>query len=162
MTRFRAILLSVIALLLSGCGVYTLNPRGASSYKTIAIEPLDNKTAEFGVTDQLTSIIIDAFIADGSMKVVSAANADVILTGTLLDYKRDFNVFNQSDQVQSYKVTLSFEIELKKGSDQSTIWKENITEQGLYAANTETEQDGQKKAGDLLVQAILNKTTKSW
>jgi hypothetical protein len=156
------LLAPILLLLLSGCGVYTLNPRGKSSYKTIAVEPFENKTPEFGITDQLTTIIIDAFIADGSMKVVSASNADVILTGTLLDYKREANVFTGTDQVQSYKVLMSFEIALEKGSDQSVIWKENIDEQGLYNANTETEQDGQKRAGDLLVQAILNKTTKSW
>jgi hypothetical protein len=149
-------------LFLTGCGVYTLNERGKSSYKTIAIESLDNKTTEFGLTDQLTQIIIDAFIADGSMKVTSSANADVILTGTLTDYKRDVNIFNQSDQVQSYRILLSFEIVLKKGSDQSVIWKENLNEQGTYNANSETEQDGQKRAGDLLVQAVLDKTTKTW
>ncbi len=167
MDRMRGIVpfvsVGVIALLImAGCGVYTLNPKGKSNYKTIAIEPLDNKTSQFGLTDQLTQIIVDAFISDATLKVVSSSNADVILVGTLTNYQRVPSTFDQSDKVLEYKVLLDFDISLRNGKDNSEIWKEAMNQEGIYNANTETEEDGQKRAGQRLVQAILTKTTKSW
>ncbi len=151
-----------MVLLLSGCGIYTFNPGGKSEIGTIAVEPFENKTSEFGLTDQLTEVIIDAFIADGNIKVVSVSQADVVLIGTLLRYDRVPHVFDENDQVQKYKVVMDFEITLKNPDDDSEKWKQKLSQEGIYDAIDETEEDGQKRAGERLVEAILNKTTKSW
>ncbi|MEW6052064.1 MAG: LptE family protein [Candidatus Zixiibacteriota bacterium] len=157
---FRAMMI-FLPLLLS-CGVYTFNPKGKSDIKTIAVQPFDNKTPEFGLTDRLTEIVVDAFIADGTLKVVSAANADALLTGTLVRYERVASVYDTSDIVQQYKVIMSFDVALQNPKDQTDMWKEQFTQEGPYEAATQTEEDGQKLAGKRLVEAVLNKTTKSW
>ncbi len=162
MLKIKTSLLLVLVLVISGCGIYTLNPHGKSEYKTIAIETFDNKTPQYGVTDRMTEVVIDAFIADGTLKVVSSSNADVILSGTLTRYERVVSIFDKSDRVQQYKVLMDFDVTLKNGKDQSEIWKEVMNQEGTFDANTETEEDGQNRAGQRLVQAILNKTTKSW
>lgn len=162
MFKYRVVTVTGLIFLLSGCGVYTLNPHGKSEYKTIAIETFDNKTSQYGLTDRLTEVIVDAFIADGTLKVVSSANADVILAGTLTRYERVVSIYDKSDKVQQYKVLMDFDVSLKNGRDQSEIWKETMNQEGIFDANTETEENGQTRAGERLVQAILNKTTKSW
>jgi len=145
-----------------GCGVYSFNPKGKSSIKTIAIEPFENKTSEFGFTDRLTEIVTDAFIKDGNLKVVPSANADAVLIGTLLSYSRAPLRFDLNDQVAEYKVRLEFEVLLRNPQDQSDILKDRFLQEAAYDAVTETEEDGQKRAGEKLVEAILNRTTKSW
>jgi hypothetical protein len=158
----QAILLVSIAFLISGCGVYTLNPRGKSEISSIAIEPLENKTPEYGLTDRITEIIVDAFIADGSIKVVPASAADAILTGVLTRYQRVVETYDENDQVQQYKVVMDFEITLKKPDGQSDIWKQQMRQEGIYDAATQLEEDGQRLAGQRLVEAVITKTTKSW
>lgn len=37
-----------------------------------------------------------------------------------------------------------------------------MNQEGVFDAVSETEEDGQSRAGARLVEAILNKTTKSW
>ena len=151
-----------LAIAFSGCGVYTFNPRGKSTILTIAVEPFENQTPQYGLADQMTETVIDAFIADGSMKVVAVDVADAILIGTLTRYERLAQEFDEFDQVSQYKVQIGFDVTLKNPADQSEIWTIQLTLDGIYDADEETEENGQRLVGEQLVEAVLNKTTKSW
>jgi hypothetical protein len=159
-SRFSGLFILLVCL--AGCGVYSFNPKGKSTIKTIGIDPFENKTGEFAFADRLSETLTEAFIRDGSLKVVPAANADAELIGVLTRYERVPFKFTSEDQVEQYKLILEFDISLRNPRDQTDIWKEHMTQEGLYTVATETETDGQKKATDQLVQAILNKTTRSW
>ncbi len=155
--------LSILTLLLiNGCGVYTFSPKGKSDIKSVAVERFENETAEYGLEDRMTDQIIDALIADGTLKVVSREYADAYLNGALTRYERRPYGFDENDQVETYAVTMGFDIMLKNPTDESEIWKERMDQIGVYNIDTETEEDGQQKAIDLLIEAIINKTTKSW
>lgn len=144
------------------CSVYTFNPRGKSSISSIAVERFENRTPEYGLADQMTDIVIDALIDDGTMKVLSIGTAEAILTGVLTDYERLPHKFDENDQVQQYKVVMVFEVSLSKSSDNTELWHETMRQEGIYDVEGETEDDGRQEAIALLVEAILNKTTRSW
>jgi hypothetical protein len=148
--------------LLTGCGVYTFNPRGESSFSSIAVEPFENETSQYGLADQMTEYVIDAFIADGNLKVVSSDVADALLIGKLTFYERQVEKFDENDQVEEYKAVMDFQITLQNPKDQSEMWSEKVRQEGIYEADTETEEDGQRRAGERLVEFVLNRTTKSW
>jgi hypothetical protein len=154
--------LSALVLLMAGCGVYTFNPSGKSELQTISVETFRNDTRELGLADRVTESVIDALIADGNLKVVASDGADAILVGVLTGYERVVNLFDENDQVQSYKVRMNFMISLVNPEDQSEIWKEAMPQEGIYDAASEVEEDGQRRAAERLVDAIINKTTKSW
>lgn len=147
---------------LTACGVYTLNPRGKSTISMISIEPFANQTSQYGLEDLMTEAVIDAFIAEGSMKVVSSDVAEAILEANLIRYERLVQEYDEQDQVTQYKVQVGIEVTLKDAVDQSEIWSIQLTLDGIYDAETETEEDGQRDIGEQLVEAVLNKTTKSW
>lgn len=144
-----------------GC-IYTFNPKGKTDISSISIPPFENMTGEFGFADQLTNLVIDQFISDGNLKVLSIDNAEATLLGVLLSYERLPQVFDENDQVEAYKIRLSVEVTLRKTSDQSEIWKERMTPEGIYAVLDESEEDGQRRAAEALVEAIINRTTQSW
>jgi len=167
MTRVKIVMARILTgaaalLLATGCGVYTFNPAGKSGIKTIAVERFENSTAEYGLADRMMDLVIDAFIADGNLKVVSAEKADAVLTGVLTGYARKPYTYDQNDQVQEYQVTMSFEIALKNPKDQSEIWKDRMNQSGVYDVASETEEQGQNRAIGFLVESIINKTTRSW
>ncbi|MFH2048549.1 MAG: LPS assembly lipoprotein LptE, partial [bacterium] len=110
----------------------------------------------------MTDDVIDALIADGNLNVVSIENADAVLTGELVRYERKPYQFTENDVVTTYSVIMDFEIVLKKADSDAEIWKERISQTGTYLVDSETEEDGQQKAIGFLVEAIINKTTKSW
>jgi hypothetical protein len=126
------------------------------------VQRFENKTSEFGLADEMTDLIIDAFIADGNLKVVAAENAEAILIGTLTRYERRPYQFDETDVVTSYSVDMTFEIALSKVADGSDIWKEIVTQRGVYQVDIDTEDDARQRAIALLVETVINKTTKSW
>ncbi|MFQ5452682.1 MAG: LptE family protein [Candidatus Zixiibacteriota bacterium] len=152
----------ILVFIIDGCGVYTFNPKGKSSIKTIAVERFENQTSEYGLEDQMTDQVIDALIADGSLKIAAPENTDAVLSGQLTNYERKPYEYDENDLVQSYSVYMYFDITLKNPVNDSTIWKEKMNQIGIYDINTETEIDGQQRAIALLIEAIINKTTKSW
>lgn len=156
---------SVVILLLTaaiGCGVYTFNPGGESEYKTMAVARFDNETAELDLADRVTDLVIDALIADGTYDVVPEGQADVVLTGVLTRYERSPLEYDENDNVQSWRVQMSFRISLMNPSDESEVFSELMSQQGVYDVDSETEEDAQQKAVDRLIEQIVTRTTKSW
>lgn len=151
-----------IALFVSGCGIYSFRPGGKSDIKSVAIERFGNDTAEYGLADRLTDLVIDAFITDGNMKIVPADQADAVLIGKLVGYSRRPYTYDENDQVLENQVVMNFEISLKKPADDSEIWNEQMSQIGVYNVASETEEDGQNRAIGFLVESVINRTTKSW
>lgn len=154
-----------IVLLISGsmgCGVYTFNPKGKTTLSSLAVLRFENRTPEYGLTDRITDEIIDAFIADGTFKILPSDAAESILEGVLVRYQRKPYTYDQNDQVQEYKVEMDFDITLKNAADDSQIWSERINQIATYDVLDETEEDAQQKVVILLIEDIINKTTRSW
>lgn len=161
-TGWLVLLIAIVGASLVGCGVYTFNPAGKSSIKSIAILPFENRTDQFELTDRLTEIVVDQFIEDGNLKVLPESSADAVLSGVLTRYDRVANIFTESDVVTEYKVLMDFRITLTDPKTGKELWTEQMNQEGVFNADTETEEDGQNRAGARLVEAILNRTTKSW
>ncbi len=149
------------AFAMAGC-FYSMNPRGAVTVKSVAVERFQNDTPEFGLADQMTDAIVTALIADGTIKVLPRQQAEAVLWGTLTRYQRRPYEYDANDQVTSYAVEMDFDIQLKKPAEDSLIWQERFSQRGVYNLETEAEENGRQKALELLVQAIINRTTKSW
>ncbi len=153
---------ALILCISSGCAIYSFSPGGKSSIKAIAIPPFENKTVEAGLSNRITDLVINAFISNGTMKVVSSEGADAILTGTLTNYERRAKNYDEADNVIQYAVYLTFDISLKAAAGEKEIWHDIFYSEGIYDAKSETEDDGQARAADKLVVDIINRTTKNW
>lgn len=154
------VLLLLVAL--AGCGVYTFNPQGKSSIKSIAVERFANDTPEYGLADLVTDLVIDSLFANGSVKVLSPENAEAILIGRLTRYERRPYTYDENDNVSEYAVHMDFKITLKNPKDDSDMWSETMRQTGVFDVETETEEQGQQSAIGFLVESIINRTTKSW
>jgi hypothetical protein len=128
----------------------------------VAIERFENDTPEFGLAEQMTDAIINAFIADGTMKVLPKEQAEAVLSGTLTRYVRNPYEYDENDQVKSYVVEMDFDITLSKPANDSLLWSERMSQRGAYDLAAETEELGRQRALEFLVQAIINRTTKGW
>ncbi|MEA3506014.1 MAG: LPS assembly lipoprotein LptE, partial [Elusimicrobiota bacterium] len=68
--------LSLAALVAAGCGVY--EPIGIipDEIRNIRIEQFENKTSQTDIAEDLTEEVIDNFIKEGRLSVVSRHDAD--------------------------------------------------------------------------------------
>lgn len=151
-----------ISILVVGCGVYSFSSSTLGGIKTVAVPQFENKSLQYGIQEELTSQVIDNFIADNTLKVVSQADADAVLRGVVTNYERTYYTYDKNDNVSSYRVNITVDFALEKKDGKVVLERKAMTDFGIYDAAGETEQDGQVRAIEKLARDIVDETTKSW
>ena len=161
----RAAGLVIIGLCLaavSGCGVYSFSGAGKAPFETLTVSPFANNTIEYEMGDRLTDAVVDAFIRENLVKIVDPSRAEAVMDGTVVGYRRDPYTYDKEDIVSQYAVKVSVQVKVLKAESEDIIWEKDFYAEGVYNADTETEEDGQARAITLLTTDIVNNTTKSW
>jgi hypothetical protein len=152
-----------VAALAVSCTPYSFSGGRTALVQTVAVPTFENRTTEFGLPETLTRGIIDGFVNDNQIKVVDQGQAEAILSGSIADYKRRAYTFDENDRVTEYMVEIWVDASLRKRASDEEVWTaERMRGFGVYKADTEDEQTGQKRAIDKLAEDILNRTIKSW
>ncbi|HEX3799761.1 MAG TPA: LPS assembly lipoprotein LptE [Verrucomicrobiae bacterium] len=112
-TRVFAGLL-LLAWLAVGCGGYKLGPAGGeiSGERSIQIQPFVNKTLEPRLSDYVMISLRKNLMQDGTYRVNTHDDGDVILTGVITDYQRTEISVQRTDvlTVQDYEITMTAKI----------------------------------------------------
>jgi len=144
------------------CGPYSFSGTTLTDLKSVYIPVMDNSTIEFGLGEELTDKITEALVADNTLKVVGQDEADAYLNGEVISYKRSSETYNKEDQVSEYRVDITVKVKFVK-ADGSLVWEEpGISSYGLFAADTETEEDGKSRALEKVAEIIVNRTVRDW
>jgi hypothetical protein len=111
----RLTLVLTLILSLTGCAGYRIGPTPGVEYRSVAVVMLRNKTYQPQIEVQITSAIIRAFQADGSLQIESVANADVVVTGEITQYRRHElrTQRNDSSAPDEYRITIEARIEAR-------------------------------------------------
>ncbi|MBN1480441.1 hypothetical protein EH223_20500 [candidate division KSB1 bacterium] len=146
------------------CGYYSLKGSLPPHLKTVAIPLFDNRTAEFGIAETLTDVVIDEFIRDGSLKIADRGAADVLILGTIVSVSDRAGAFDQDETVQDIKIYMSVRIECTDEVKRQQMWEERITQFGSYdpAEGPDGRINAYEEAFEKISQEILNKTVSNW
>jgi len=120
------ILLSLL-LLLSSCG-YRFTPVGGivpEGARTIAILAFVNGTNEPAVDVEVTKAVVDEFLADGRLKVVSSEAADLVLKGLVTKFEVTPSGYTTDNYVQSYTVSIGVNVTVEDVKTNKRIWQES-------------------------------------
>jgi hypothetical protein len=115
-TRWRALLPGAfsLALLASGCAGYRLGPTNGeqAGARSIQVNPFVNQTIEPRLSEAITQSIRKQLQQDGTYRLNSHDDADIIVTGTITDYQRIEISFNPSDTLtaRDYRVRITAHI----------------------------------------------------
>ncbi|MFH1753010.1 MAG: LptE family protein [Candidatus Omnitrophota bacterium] len=175
--RFLAVFF--ILLFLQGCG-YTTGSLLPSHLKTIYIEDFKNgiaisnepsgsegyKLYRPGVENEITAAIIDQFIFDGILQVVSNDNADLVLSGEITDYYKEPLRYDNFDNVEEYRIIVTINMKLMDATRDKIMWEANgfigyatyrLT--GAFATDEEEAREGAIKD---LAQKVSEKVVEAW
>src|SRR6266545_1754356 len=151
--RFRTLICAVSFLLLGlgpGCG-YTVRSALPSHLKSIAIPVFVNNTVEFGLADDITSALVNGFLADAHLKIVQERDADSVLRGTVLAYKNQVFGYTAAERATEYEIVLTVHLVFRDVHKNRDIWKEDAltvrTTYNVVAVGAEparTELDGRR------------------
>ena len=162
-----ALLLPV--LLAAGCS-YSPNPALFPTHlKTIAVPVFQNRTTQPALEEEVTTAVVNRFIRDSKLRVVSEDQADLVITGGISAYKNAVFGFNAREQAQEYQVAVTVVVSVRDKVKNRELWKDDgLVRTANYFVTAspgqapQTEAQGRVAAVDKLADAILNRTVENW
>ncbi|HKQ18282.1 MAG TPA: LptE family protein [Candidatus Eisenbacteria bacterium] len=152
----------------SGCG-YTLSSVLPQHIKTLSVPVFANNTVEYGLSDDVTQALADAFLREGRLRLVSERDADAILRGTVVSYKNQVFGYTRAERATQYEIVLVVKVVFRDTVKNRDLWKEdaltvrttyNVAAVGNEPARTETE--GRRDVVQKLADQIVSRTIQGW
>jgi hypothetical protein len=156
--RFMLIVF-ILAIVIAGCG-YTTGSLLPAHLKTINIENFTNKiplTEE--VSDRhiyktyrpllevdITRAIIDKVLFDGHLKISQKKDADLILQGALVDFKREPTKYGYDDTIDQYRIAIFVDLKLIDTKSNKVMWTESSFAGSDYYFTTGPQQKSEDAA----------------
>ncbi len=121
------LLVALLMLLVSSCGYHTTPVGGIvpETSKTIAIPVFINGTNEPYVDIEITRAVVEEFLADGRLQVVSIDAADVVMHGRVVRFDLVPLSYSVDSYVQQYMVNMSVNVSIEESKSHKVLWQEN-------------------------------------
>lgn len=163
--KFVAKLFLIAMLLSSGCVKYSFKGALPSYLKTIYIPLFNDNTSWPGLQEDLTNKVVDTFVQDNTLKVVSDEDAaDLVLRGTIVSITDRKTAITQQEDVEETQVWVTVKIVCMNMHTQKPLWEGSVQNKGIVSGvgNLEERNTAIETAVDEIVQDILNKTIGAW
>lgn len=118
-----AVLLA-LATLLGGCG-YTVHGTLPSHINTVAVPIFENRTAEPAIEGFITRAVVQAFSANGRLKVVGSGQADAILHGEIIRYSVTSIAFDKDANVRQYRLQVMVNLRMSDVRRNAVLFQQN-------------------------------------
>jgi hypothetical protein len=115
---------------------------------------------------KITHSVIEHFIRDGNLRVVREEEADCILEGELIDFRRDVLRYTETDEPKEIRLSLVVNLSLWDRNRKRVIWQEkNFIGDTTYFAtgiSAKTESQAIDDAVIDLSRRIIERTVEVW
>lgn len=162
-------LVSLSLLALAGCGVYSLSGGGGlpGHIDSVAILPLDNRTTQFTLTQEITQALLDDIPGRLGLRPADEGSADSIVRGTITRYDDravNYQPDPQGPVIFQRRVDITISIEIYDVREQQVLWSNrSLTASGEYEPDKgQSEDDGRMLAIENLVQLIIDGAQSQW
>lgn len=181
MNKYPLLIIITTLLCCCGCG-YTTGSLLPSELETIYIEPFRNKiqlTEELSSEQyryrsyraqlevDVTQAVIENFIIDGNLEVAKRKDADLILSGNLIDFLRQpLRYGADNETVDEYRVSIICSLELMNVQKNELMWEESRvigdSTYNISGAFSGTEASSVSVAIADIARRIVNRTIEGW
>lgn len=114
-----------------GCG-YRLGSLLPPDLKTIAVPMFKNKTSEPELEVEITNGIIQELIYDGTLEIVEEDDADTILLGEIVNYRRSALRFDAAEATTEYRLQIYVNLKFVDLRNKKVMW----TARNVYGETT--------------------------
>lgn len=152
---------------MGGCGVYSASSgRVDESIKRVAVQYLENSTAEPNLGVDLSDAIIESLQIDNTLKVVDEADADSIISGKVVRYHLKEVFAKENLTVNEYQVQIAVVLDFSiRATGEKLFSKKRFTGTGNYLLDDPSgvdEQSARKEAAGEIVRDILAQVVEDW
>ncbi len=164
MKKIVYILITVTLITVMHCGFYSFSGSLPPHLNTVAIPLFDNRTAEFGVAEEMTDTLIDEFTRDGSLRISERGSSDVLVEGSIIRIDDRAGAYTQSEEVEDLKIYVTVKIKCTDQVKRQVMWDERLTQFGTYdpAEGADGRLAAITEAIEKTSEEILNKTVSGW
>jgi hypothetical protein len=157
--------LAALAVLLSiSCG-YKAGSLLPGHIKKIYIPTFENETTRYGIEQDLTSLVVEAFTNDNRLSVVSEGEADAMLRGVIIGYQKGALTFDRAQTVDEFKIEITVSVEFEDLRDGKILWKEDeFRAWESYVAGEDEGGEDQALQGaiETLAGDMVSRTLEGW
>ena len=152
---------------LAGCVGYRLGSTLPPDIKTVYVPIFANKSREPLIENDATAAAIAELQKDGTLKVVNAESADVILECILTGVSLNPLRYDRSDVTKpnEYRLTLSASFTLKRVRDQEMLCEASVIGEATFpfVGNlTSAKQSAMPRASEDLAKRIVERAVEAW
>jgi outer membrane lipopolysaccharide assembly protein LptE/RlpB len=131
-------LLILLALFVSGCGYHV--PGTSDSWvggdaRVMYVQLFENMTAEPYLDNYMTDALVEELSRSRLFVLTENVEAaDVLIGGTVDDFKSNAISYSSSDRITDYRATMNITVRLLNNGNDQVMWQEKMRRSEDYAA----------------------------
>ena len=146
-------------LLASGCYSFT---GGQVPFRTVAVPPAANATAEYRLTELVTKAMLEAVERNGRMKLADPRSSQGSYRIEITGYQQQPYVYDRQEAVRQYRVTITAKASLVSASGKA-VWEGSaVSGWTAYAPDSLDEPAGMQRAAANLAEEITRQSLETW
>ncbi len=150
------------ALTLTGCAGYRLGPVGglAPGTRSIQVSVFANRTSEPHLAESLVVALRKQIQRDGTYRLASDSEADVVVSGEIIEYNRIELSYQPADAVtvMDYRVTMTAQVRARECATGKVILEKQVQASTLIRAGPDI-SSAERQALPLLADAMAKNIT---
>ncbi len=145
--------ITLVALGTFSCGFYSMAGSIPPHIRSLAIPLLENQTAEFGVSEDITDNLLDKFAEENILSIKEEGKAHSILRGVILKVEDAPYTYSREEAVSEYRLTITIDIEWYDVRDEKNLLEKQYSGWGAYGYGSDISSDGVDNDGDGVIDA---------
>jgi hypothetical protein len=162
-TRVK-VLAALLLVLWAACG-YKAGSLLPGHIKKIYIPTFVNETTRYGIEQDLTARVAEAFTNDNRLSVVSEGDADAMLRGVIVGYEKGALTFDRAQTVDEFRIELTVAVEFEDLREGKVLWKEDefrVWESYVAGEDEGGEDQALQAAIATLAGDVVSRTLEGW
>jgi hypothetical protein len=140
--KLKKIVNSISIFLIVGCGYYSMAGSIPANINNVYIPLIENDTAEFDISENLTSKITQEIAIQNILKITDNSNSDSTILGVITSATDRPFTFDSNEQVDEYRFSISLKILWVDNENEKNLIEKTFTGFGNYSINNDPSSDG--------------------
>ena len=158
-----------LATAVNGCS-YSPNPALFPPHlHTLAVPTFENRTTEPNLDQEVTNALVNRFVANNRLRLVGESDADLVVTGAIVDYRNSVFGFNAREQAEEYQVSVTVAVRVKDRVKNREMWADdrlvrtsNYFVVAIPGQEVQDQITARQDAIDKIGEAVINRTVEGW
>ena len=140
--KLKKIVNSLSIFMLVGCSYYSMAGSIPANINNVYIPLIENDTAEFEISENLTSKITQEIAIQNILKITDDSNSDSTILGVITSATDGPFTFDNNEQVDEYRFSISLKILWVDNENEKNLIEKTFTGFGNYSINNDPSSDG--------------------